>query len=50
MFGLVMLAMTPEGDVYTFAECERMLHDAGFRAATMHELAPSIQRVLIAAK
>ena len=50
MFGLVMLAMTPGGDVYTFAECERMLRAAGFRAPVMHDLAPSIQRALIAEK
>lgn len=50
MFALVMLAMTPGGDAYTFAECERMLRAAGFGGATMHDLAPSIQRALIAAK
>jgi 2-polyprenyl-3-methyl-5-hydroxy-6-metoxy-1,4-benzoquinol methylase len=48
MFGLVMLAATPGGDVYTFAECTRMLQRAGFRNTTMHELAPSIQRAIIA--
>jgi len=48
MFALVMLAMTPGGDAYTFAECERMLRNAGFRAPVLRDLAPSIQRALIA--
>jgi 2-polyprenyl-3-methyl-5-hydroxy-6-metoxy-1,4-benzoquinol methylase len=50
MFGLVMLAMTPGGDVYTFDECAGLLRSAGFRTPTLHELTPSIQRALIAEK
>jgi 2-polyprenyl-3-methyl-5-hydroxy-6-metoxy-1,4-benzoquinol methylase len=48
MFGLVMLAMTPGGDVYGLADCTRMLERTGFKKATMHELTPSIQRAIIA--
>ena len=48
MFGLVMLAMTPEGDVYTLSECSRMLERAGFRKTTLHALTPSPQQVVIA--
>jgi len=47
-FGLVMLAGTPAGDAYTFTEYQSMLHNAGFRRTTLHELAPSPARVVIA--
>src|SRR5262249_11252793 len=50
MFGLVMLAMTPGGDGYTFSEYERMLRSAGFGAPVLHDLTPSIQQALIAEK
>ncbi len=50
LFGLVMLAMTPGGDVYSFAECARMLAAAGFRNPTLHELTPSIQRAVVAVR
>jgi ubiquinone/menaquinone biosynthesis C-methylase UbiE len=49
-FSLVMLASTPAGDAYTFAEYERMLRHAGFGAATLHDLPPSPARVVIAAR
>jgi SAM-dependent methyltransferase len=49
-FGLVMLAGTPGGDVYTFGEYERMLRSAGFRDATMHDLVPTPGRVIVAAR
>ncbi len=48
MFGLVMLAMTPGGDVYSLSECTRMLERAGFRKTTLHALTPSPQQVVIA--
>jgi ubiquinone/menaquinone biosynthesis C-methylase UbiE len=47
-FGLVMLASTPAGDAYTFSEYQAMLRNAGFARATLHELAPSPARVVVA--
>jgi len=49
-FALVMLAGTPAGDAYTFAEYQTMLQHAGFGPATLHELPPSPARVGIAAR
>jgi ubiquinone/menaquinone biosynthesis C-methylase UbiE len=46
-FGLVMLTMTPGGDVYTFRDYERMARNAGFIRSELHELAPSPQRVVV---
>ena len=46
-FALVMLAGTPAGDAYTFAEYERMFRSAGFARSELHELVPSPQRVVI---
>jgi ubiquinone/menaquinone biosynthesis C-methylase UbiE len=39
-FSLVMLATTPEGDAYTFAEFEQMLGQAGFQSAKAYSLPP----------
>jgi SAM-dependent methyltransferase len=47
-FALVMLATTPSGDAYTFAEYEGMLQRTGFTDAALHELTPSPQRVVVA--
>jgi len=47
-FSLVMLAGTPAGDAYTFAEYQTMLRHAGFERVQLHELLPSPARVLIA--
>jgi ubiquinone/menaquinone biosynthesis C-methylase UbiE len=47
-FALVMLAMTPRGDAYTFAEYERMCRNAGFARAELQSLPPSPQQVVIA--
>lgn len=49
-FSLVMLAGTPSGDAYTFAELERMFANAGFSRSTMHPLPPTIQQVVISEK
>jgi ubiquinone/menaquinone biosynthesis C-methylase UbiE len=46
-FALVMLAMTPAGDAYTFAEYEAMFARAGFAKSVLHELPPSVQRVIV---
>lgn len=50
LFSLVMLGTTPEGDAYTFAECQQMLTGAGFRDAAWHPLPPTAQSAVIAAK
>ena len=47
-FSLVMLATTPSGDAYTFAEYQRMLRAAGFARAELHALTPSPQQVVVA--
>ncbi len=48
-FSLVMLAGTPAGDAYTFAEYQEMLRNAGFGRPALHDLPPSPARVVIAA-
>ncbi len=47
-FSLVMLATTPHGDAYTFAELEQMFRNAGFGRTERHDLPPSPQRVVVA--
>jgi ubiquinone/menaquinone biosynthesis C-methylase UbiE len=47
MFALTMLATTPSGDAYTFAELERMFRNAGFSRSALHELPPTMERVVI---
>ncbi|MGB7176467.1 MAG: class I SAM-dependent methyltransferase, partial [Xanthobacteraceae bacterium] len=49
-FSLIMLASTPEGDAYTFPELEQMFSNAGFHSAHLHEIPPSIERVVISSK
>jgi len=49
-FSLIMLATTPEGDAYTFAEYADMLARAGFEPPTMHSLPASMNVALIARK
>ena len=48
-FSLTMLAGTPGGDAYTFAELERQLEDAGFKNVSAHPL-PTPEVVLLAHK
>jgi hypothetical protein len=48
-FSLAMLATTPSGDAYTFAELQRQLNSAGFRNVSAHAL-PTPQTVLLAQK
>ncbi len=50
MFALVMLATTPQGDAYTFADYEPMFRAAGFSRVTLHALPPTEERVIIAEK
>ena len=47
-FSLIMLATTPEGDAYTFAEYSGMLAQAGFNPPTMHSLPASMNMAVIA--
>jgi len=49
-FSMMMLGATPGGDAYTFAELERMFKTAGFSRSELHELPPTIQRVVISHK
>lgn len=49
-FSLVMLGSTPEGDAYTFSEYQRVLKDAGFHDATLHQLPQSVQNLVLAAR
>ena len=49
-FSMQMLGGTPSGDAYTFAELEQMFGNAGFARSEMHELPPSIERVVISYK
>ena len=49
-FSVMMLGSTPSGDAYTFSELERMAANAGFASSEMHELPPTIQRVMISQK
>ena len=49
-FRILMLAGTPSGDAYTFAELERMFANAGFSRSTIHPLPPTIQQVVISEK
>jgi 2-polyprenyl-3-methyl-5-hydroxy-6-metoxy-1,4-benzoquinol methylase len=48
MFALTMLATTPAGDAYTFAEYQRMFAAAGFARSEFHPLPPTMQQVVIA--
>lgn len=46
-FSLMMLATTPAGDAYTFAELDSMFRAAGFSRSEIHPLPPSMQHVII---
>ncbi len=49
-FALIMLASTPSGDAYTFAEYEKMLRNAGFRSNEKHPLMPDFFSVVVGHK
>jgi len=49
-FSMQMLGGTPSGDAYTFAEIEEMFRNAGFQSCELHELPPTIERVVISRK
>jgi ubiquinone/menaquinone biosynthesis C-methylase UbiE len=48
-FSMTMLASTPSGDAYTFAQYQKMFANAGFHSTKMHEL-PVPQQLLISEK
>ncbi len=49
-FSVMMLGMTPSGDAYTFAELDEMFRNAGFQRSELHDLPPTIERVMISHK
>ena len=49
-FSMQMLGGTPTGDAYTFAELQEMFEHAGFTRSEMHELPPTIERVVVSHK
>jgi ubiquinone/menaquinone biosynthesis C-methylase UbiE len=49
-FSLIMLATTPEGDAYTFAEYADILAKSGFSAPAQHSLPASMNVALVATK
>jgi 2-polyprenyl-3-methyl-5-hydroxy-6-metoxy-1,4-benzoquinol methylase len=50
MFSLIMLAGTPEGDAYTFAELKQMAENAGFTRNEHIPLAPMPQHLIVSTK
>jgi cyclopropane fatty-acyl-phospholipid synthase-like methyltransferase len=50
VFSMQMLGGTPAGDAYTFVELEQMFRNAGFSQSEMHELPPSVERVIVSYK
>lgn len=50
MFSLVMLAGTPAGDAYTFAELREMFENAGFSRSEHIPLAPLPQHLIVSTK
>jgi hypothetical protein len=49
-FALVMLASTPKGDAYTFAELDAMFRNAGYSGSEIHTLEPSPQSLVVSRK
>ncbi len=49
-FSLMMLASTPGGDAYTFAELERMFSNAGFARSELRDLPASPQKLVVSHK
>ncbi len=49
-FSLTMLAGTPSGDAYTFAELDAMLKNAGFAKNELHEIPAAIQQLIVSHK
>jgi predicted nicotinamide N-methyase len=49
-FSMMMLISTPSGDAYTFAELERIFHNAGFTRSVIHPLPPTLQQLVVSEK
>ncbi len=49
-FSLVMLASTPQGDAYTFAELQSMFKNAGFASSSLHAIPPAPHHVVLSVK
>jgi len=49
-FALTMLATTPAGDAYTFAEYEQMFRRAGFARNELHNVPGAVQRAVVSVK
>jgi hypothetical protein len=49
-FSMMMLATTPAGDAYTFAELESITKDAGFSRVELAPGALGLDRLVIATK
>jgi SAM-dependent methyltransferase len=49
-FALAMLALTPGGDAYTFAEYDRMCRKAGFAAAELVPMPPPLPQQVVVAR
>lgn len=49
-FALMMLGTTVSGDVYTFAEYDRMFRNAGFASSELHSLQKSPEVVIVSRK
>lgn len=49
-FSLTMLASTPRGDAYTFAELDSMLRNAGFSRNEIHALPPFEGKIVVSQK
>jgi ubiquinone/menaquinone biosynthesis C-methylase UbiE len=49
-FSMIMLATTPEGDAYTFAEFEEMLRQSGFQAPQAHSIPPTFTAIVARAE
>ncbi len=47
-FGMIMLAMTPSGEAYTFSQYQQMLRRAGFTSAELRPLPPTFQQIVLA--
>jgi cyclopropane fatty-acyl-phospholipid synthase-like methyltransferase len=50
MFSLVMLAGTPSGDAYTFAELKQMFEKSGFKHNEIFELYPMPQHLIVSTR
>ena len=49
-FSLMMLASTPSGDAYTYAELERIFADAGFARSELRDMPASPQKLVVSYK